>query len=130
MKLPLVIYGLLFIGLMFVYSAFQAKKAKRPAPAWGTGPKAASGQAMAEVVSDSLRVLVLLAGGALLSIAFGKPGLLPQYAAWAVVVGQIVKAWSIYAEHTAAATVLRVLVLLFLAYIWFMQLPMFDYIPR
>jgi hypothetical protein len=130
MKLPLVVYGLLFILLMLVYSAFQSRKAKRPAPAWGTGDKAMAGQAMAEVVSDSVRVLVLLAGGALLSIAFGKPGLLPQYAAWAVVVAQVVKAWAIYGERTPAATVLRVVVLLCLGYIWFMQLPFFDYVPR
>lgn len=130
MRLPLVVYGLLFVLLMLVYSAFQARKARRPAPAWGTGEKAASGQAMAEIVHDSLRVLVLLAGGALLSITFGKPGLLPQYAAWAVVVAQIVKAYSIWGERTALATVLRVLVLLCLGYIWFMQLPIFGYIPH
>ena len=74
-------------------------------------------------------MLVLLAGGALLSIAFGKPGLLPQYAAWAVVVGQVIKAWAIYAERTPVATLLRVGVLLCLATIWFMQLPLFDLAP-
>jgi hypothetical protein len=130
MKLPLIVYGLLFIALLLVYSAFQARKARRPQPAWGTGEKAAAGQAIAEVVSDSLRVLVLLAGGALLSIAFGKPGLLPQYAAWAVVVGQVIKAWAIYAERPPVSTLLRVVVLLCLAYIWFLQLPFFDYVPR
>jgi hypothetical protein len=130
MNVPLIVYGLLFIVLMLVYSAFQARKARRPAPAWGTGEKARAGQAMAEVVSDSLRVLVLLSGGALLSIAFGKPGLLPQYAAWAVLVGQLLKAWAIYAERTQVATVLRVLVLLLLGYIWVVQLPLFDAIPR
>ena len=130
MKLPLVVYGLLFIVLLLVYSAFQARKARRPGPAWGSGEQAASGQAIAEVVSDSLRVLVLLGGGALLSIAFGKPGLLPQWAAWAVVVGQVIKGWAIYAERTPAATLLRVAVLLCLGYIWFMQLPLFDEIPR
>ena len=129
MKLPLVVYGLLVVLLLLVYYAFQARKAPRPQPAWGTGRKAASGQAIAEVVSDSLRVLVLLAGGALLSIAFGKPGLLPQYAAWAVVVGQVIKAWAIYAERTPVATLLRVGVLLCLATIWFMQLPLFDLAP-
>jgi hypothetical protein len=116
--------------LLLLYSTFQARKAKRPAPAWGSGEQAASGQAIAEVVSDSLRVLVLLMGGALLSITFGKPGLLPQYAAWAVVVGQLVKGWAIYAERTPVATVLRVVVLLCLGYIWFMQLPLFDVLPR
>ncbi|HEX9842189.1 MAG TPA: hypothetical protein VGC20_05540 [bacterium] len=130
MKLPLVVYGLLFMLLLLLYSTFQARKAKRPAPAWGSGEQAASGQAIAEVVSDSLRVLVLLMGGALLSITFGKPGLLPQYAAWAVVVGQLAKGWAIYAERTPVATVLRVVVLLCLGYIWFMQLPLFDVLPR
>ncbi|HKI97535.1 MAG TPA: hypothetical protein VKB51_03570 [bacterium] len=130
MKLPLVVYGLLFVLLMLVYTVFQARKARRPAPAWGSGEKAASGQAMAEVVSDALRVLVLLVGAALLSITFGKPGLLPQYAAWAVVVGQVLKSWAIYVEQKPAATVLRVVVLLCLGYIWFMQLPLFDYVPR
>jgi hypothetical protein len=129
MRLPLIVYGLLFMLLLLIYSAFQARKAPRPQPAWGTGKGAASGQAIAEIVSDSLRVLVLLAGGALLSIAFGKPGLLPQYAAWAVVGGQVIKAWAIYGERTPIATVLRVLVLLCLAYIWFMQLPLFDLAP-
>jgi hypothetical protein len=129
MKLPLIVYGLLFMLLLLVYAAFQARKARRPQPAWGTGEGAASGQAIAEVVSDALRVLVLLSGGALLSIAFGKPGLLPQYAAWAVVVGQALKSLAIYAERTVAATVLRVLVLLCLAYIWFVQLPLFDLAP-
>ena len=130
MKLPLVVYGLLLILLLLVYTVFQARKARRPNPAWGTGPKAATGQAIAEMVSDAVRVGALLIGAALLSIAFGKPGLLPQYAAWAVVVGQVLKTWAIYAEQTALAAVLRVAVLLCLGYIWFMQLPYFDYLPR
>ncbi len=130
MKFPLVVYGLLFVVLLLVYTVFQARKAKRPQPAWGEGTKAAAGQGMAEIVSDAMRVAVLLAGGALLSIAFGKPGLGPQYAAWAVVVGQVLKSWAIYTERTPLATVLRVVVLLCLGYIWFMQLPLFDVLPR
>ena len=130
MKFPLVVYGLLFIVLLLIYATFQARKAKRPQPAWGTGERAAAGQAVAEMVSDSLRVLVLLAGGGLLSIAFGKPGLGPQWAAWFVVGAQVLKVLAIYAERSAAATALRVLVLLALGYIWFMQLPLFDVLPR
>lgn len=130
MKLPLVVYGLLFILLLLVYTVFQARKAPRPQPAWGEGAKAAAGQGMAEVVSDSARVLALLVGGALLSITFGKPGLLPQYAAWTVVIGQVIKGWAIYTERAPVAAVLRVVVLLCLGYIWFMQLPYFDYVPR
>ncbi len=129
MKFPLVVYGLLFIVLLAVYAVFQARKEKRPAPAWGEGHQAVSGQAMAELVSESLRILVLLAGGALLSIAFGKPGLLQQYAAWAVVGLQVLKALAIYVERSQAAFVLRLAVLVCLAYIWAYQLPIFDVAP-
>ena len=130
MKLPLVVYGLLFIVLLLAYTVYQARKPKRPQPAWGEGAQAKGGQAMAEMVADWQRSGLLLAGAALLSIAFGKPGLLPQYAAWAVVVGQVLKVGTILAERAAATAVLRVAVLLCLGYIWFMQLPLFDVLPR
>lgn len=129
MKLPLIVYALLFLLLLLVYAVFQARKAKRPQPAWGSGEGAAAPQAVAELVSDSLRILVLLAGAALLSIAFGKPGLLPQYGAWAVVVAQVVKCWAIYGERSAVAFALRLLVLVVLAYLWAVQLPLFSGLP-
>lgn len=129
MKLPLLVYGLLFIALLAVYAFFQARKEKRPAPAWGEGRKAQAGQAMAELVTESLRVFALLAGGALLSIAFGKPGLWQQYAAWAVVALHAVKCWAIFAERTRTAFWLRLAVLGCLGYIWFYQLPLFDLVP-
>lgn len=129
MKFPLVVYGLLFIALLAVYAFFQARKEKRPAPAWGQGQKAVPGQAMAELVSENLRILVLLAGGALLSIAFGKPGLLQQYAAWAVVGLQVLKGLAIVFERVQVAFFMRLAVLVCLAYIWVIQLPVFDTAP-
>jgi hypothetical protein len=124
MKLPLVVYALLFLVLLLVYAVFQSRKPRRPEYAWGSGEHAKAGQAVAEMVSDSLRVLVLLATGALLSIAFGKPGLLPQYAAWVVVGAQALKR-----EQAGLSLVLRVVVLVCLAYILFIQLPLFDVRP-
>lgn len=129
MKIPLVVYGLLLILLLLVYAYFQSRKAKRPQPAWGAGDRAATGQALAEMVSDSLRFFALLMGGSLLDIAFGKPGLLLQYAAWGVVIVQIAKCGSIYAEQRLLSFILRVAGLGCLGYIWFMQLPLFDVLP-
>ena len=129
MKLPLVVYALLFLVLLLVYAVFQSRKPRRPEPAWGNGERAKAGQAIAEMVSDSLRVLVLLATGALLSIVFGKPGLLLQYAAWVVVVAQVLKCGTIHREQARLSFLLRVVVLVCLAYILFLQLPLFDFRP-
>jgi hypothetical protein len=129
MKLPLVVYALLLLVLLLVYAVFQSRKPRRPEYAWGSGEHAKAGQAVAEMVSDSLRVLVLLATGALLSIAFGKPGLLPQYAAWVVVGAQALKCGTILREQAGLSLVLRVVVLVCLAYILFIQLPLFDVRP-
>ena len=130
MKLPLVVYGLLFTLLLLVYAVYQARKPKRPQASWGEGEGAAQGQAMAEIVMDWQRMLMVLAGAALLSIIFGKPGLLPQYAAWVVVIGQVLKVATIWTERKGMTAVLRVVVLVCAGYIWFMQLPYFDALPR
>ena len=129
MRFPLVVYGLLLIGLLAVYAYFQSRKPKRPQSAWGSGEKAATGQALAEMVTDSTRFLILLAGGALLDIAFGKPSLILQYAAWAVVVLQVLKCGTIYSERKLVTFVLRLAGLACLGYIWMMQLPFFDVLP-
>jgi len=129
MKLPLVVYGLLFMVLMLAYAFVQRGKQKRPKPAWDGNPGAATGQAMAEMLTDNLRVLVLLAGAALLDIAFGKPELVQQYAAWAVVGGQVLKSLAIWSEKPVVVLVLRVAVLACLAYLWILQLPFFDPLP-
>lgn len=130
MRLPLILMGLFFMALLTAYAFFQARKEKRPAPAWGQGKKAASGQAMAEMISDTLRIYVLLAGGALLSIAFGKPGLLQQYAAWTVVGLQVIKCAAIFKELAIPGLVLRIAVLACLAYIWINLFPVFDNLPQ
>lgn len=130
MRLPLIVMGLLFMALLTAYAFFQSRKEKRPAPAWGQGRKAASGQAMAEMISDTLRIYVLLAGGALLSIAFGKPGLVQQYAAWAVVGLQAIKCFAIYKELAGLGLLLRLAVLACLAYLWINLLPVFDNLPQ
>lgn len=130
MKLPLIVMGLFFMALLTTYAFFQARKEKRPAPAWGQGKKAASGQAMAEMISDTLRIYALLAGGALLSMVFGKPGLLQQYAAWSVVGLQVIKCAAIYKEQAALGLVLRLAVLACLAYVWIYQFPIFDNLPQ
>lgn len=130
MRLPLVVYALLLCLLLVVYAYFQFRKPPRPELAWGEGAKASRGQAMAEMVADSLRVFALLAGAALLSIAFGKPDLLGQYAAWAVIVGQVLKVGAIARGSAATALVLRLLVLACLVLQWVPLLPVFDAIPR
>ena len=128
--MPLILMGLFFMALLTAYAFFQARKEKRPAPAWGQGNKAASGQAMAEMISDTLRIYVLLAGGALISIAFGKPGLVQQWAAWAVLGLQIIKCFAIYRELYKLGLVLRLAVLACLVYIWINLLPVFDNLPQ
>ena len=131
MRLPLVVYALLLCLLLAVYAYFQFRKPPRPKAAWGEGAEASKGQAMAEeMVADSLRVFALLAGAALLSIAFGKPDLLTQYAAWAVIVGQLLKVGAIARGQASAALVLRLFVLGCLALQWVPLLPAFDAIPR
>ncbi len=122
--------GLFFMALLAAYAFFQSRKEKRPAPAWGQGHKAASGQAMAEMVSDTLRIYVLLAGGAWLSNIWAKPGLLPQYAAWTVVVLQVVKCTAIFKEWAALGLALRLAVLACLAYIWIDLLPVLGLRPQ
>lgn len=129
MKLPLIAMGVLFLGLLAVYAFFQAHKAKRPAPAWD-GEHTASSQAMAEMVSDTLRIYALLAGGALLSMVFGKPGLFQQWAAWAVVGLQVLKWFTIAREMAMPSLVLRLAVLVCLTYLWLFQLPFFDIAPQ
>ena len=129
MKFPLVVYGIFLIVLLAVYAYFQSRKPKRPQAAWGSGEKAAAGQALAEMVADSTRIGILLAGGALLDIAFGKPSLILQYAAWAVVVLQLLKCGTIFAERKGLTFMLRLAGLVCLGYIWIMQLPYFDVLP-
>ncbi len=130
MRLPLVVYALLLCLLLAVYAYFQFRKPPRPEAAWGKGAGASKGQAMAEMVADSLRVFALLVGAALLSITFGKPDLLAQYAAWAVIVGQLLKVAAIARGQASTALVLRLFVLACLVVQWVPLLPAFDAIPR
>ncbi len=110
MKLPLVVFSLLLCGLWL----FQIISPGRRSDGlfWG-----------------AFRVWAFMAGAALLSIAFGKPGLFPQYAAWAVVLLSVGRAGSVLAEWSRLDRVLEVLSLVAIFYLWWHQLPIVGFNP-
>ena len=110
MKLPLIVFSLLLCGLWLFQIISQGKDSERLF--WG-----------------SFRVWALMAGAALLSIAFGKPGLLPQYTAWAVVLLGVGRTGSVLAEWTRLDKVLEVLSLVAIFYLWWHQLPIVGFNP-
>ena len=114
MRLQLTVFSLVLIGwLLYRQLASWRRGAPPQAPWWW----------------DVWPTYALLAIVAL--IAFfggGKPALLPQWAAWGIVITQLLRGVSLWLKYKKPAVLLGVLCLLLLLYLWAMQLPVF--MPR
>lgn len=130
MKLPLIVFTLLYLAILVVYAWMQ--KTKSPMQAQGSHAisKTKSHALLAEMATDSQRVFALLMVASLLSITFGKPGLGPQYAAWGVVLVQVVKLALMGMGQTGAVFIARLCAYGLIAYLLIIQLPFFDIIPE
>ena len=113
MKLPLVVFSLLLIALLFAIQALSGSDKWR------------------KVLDNTLPVYVLLAVYALLSITFiGKPGLGPQYLAWLILALQVLRSLVILRDGKELwVRAGGVLIFATLAYLWFLQLPFFNALP-
>ena len=129
MKLPLTLYSLLFLALLALYAFTQMKKQPRGTAGQPAPRKSPQALAVAEMVQDALRIYVLFAGASVLSIALGKPDLTGQYAAWGILIAQVLKCGTIAREMAPATLALRLISLAALAYLWVLNLPFFDILP-
>lgn len=136
MRFPLTVLSLFLLALLVVWqisllfsgSMFARGKSRR------FGPRAAPGNneianSLANVCKDALYLYVPFAAVALMMLSFGKPGLLPQYAGWSVVVLQILRSASVAMERPRLRSVFGVLAMICLIYLWVLQLPLFDPFP-
>ncbi len=116
MKSPVVIFGLLSVVF---WLALEVRLLLQPRfmNEKGTWKMA---------VQDTICMLALLGVAALISIAFGKPGLAPQYAAWVAIPLQALRAWSIARDKMKVASVFGILVLLGVGVVWLWQTPWFG----
>jgi hypothetical protein len=131
MKFPLVVYSILYLLVLVVYAIGRFSRPRRVGfsvsrepgmePAWVLTVK--------ELLTDNLRIYVAFGAAALLSITFGKPGLGPQYAAWGIVVLQVLAYAAVLANQRMTKLVLTLAILALLAYLWVLQLPFFDVLP-
>jgi len=86
-----------------------------------------------EALDGALPAFVLFAALAVLMIAFGKPGRPQQYAAWALLGAQMLRALAaLWAPSGMRGWTLRGLDLAgyaLLAFLWVRQMPVFDLLP-
>jgi uncharacterized MAPEG superfamily protein len=116
MRLPLVVFVLILVAAQAVRAATDASD----------GPSAGRWAALA---GDLLATFVPFAALALLLIAFGKPGLLAQYAAWAVLALQALRSLALWRGSRPLARALGVLIALLLFAVGVSLLPFFDPLP-
>lgn len=128
MRFQLTVFTLL---LLLAFLLWQLPKLLAPTPRRGFAARPAGGtQAFADqmeaVFKDALFTYAPLAAVALLMLSFGKPGLLPQWAGWAVVGLQFLRSLALFSGLARTAALLGLLALICLAYLWIPQLPIFD----
>ena len=131
MRFPLTVLSLALMGALVLWqlSILFARKHPRRFGTQPAAPETGFQQIMANICKDALYVYVPFAAVALMMISFGKPGLLPQYAGWAIVVLQILRSAAVLLEISRMRTALGLLALICLTYLWMLQLPYFDPYP-
>ena len=112
MRFPLVLFA-----LMLALLALRSAIAGETRPRWG------------EAAKGALIPFALLAAAAVLMIAFGKPGRLPQYAAWAVLGLQTLRAVLALGGVTKPLRWLDGCSHALLALLWLRLSPLFDTLP-
>jgi uncharacterized MAPEG superfamily protein len=131
MRLQLTVYSLALLAVFALWQLLVLLRNPRPPP-YAT-PGAAGAQDLKDtleaVVRDALYTYVPFAAIALLMLSYGKPGLLPQWAAWAVVMLQVLRSLALAAKLPRMRVLLALLALICLIYLWVLQLPYFDPFP-
>lgn len=122
MRLPLVVFSLLLLLVRLIGTLSQGGKGRRGANA----PKSPWNRAF----KDAVPAYLLLASLALTMIAFGKPTLLAQWGAWAVIVLQVVQGLARWRKAELVSWVVSLLIWAALIVMWAYQLPYFDPLPN
>ncbi len=131
MRFPLILLSLALLALFVGWQLAELAAKRRPrrmagAPQGGPQPL---GQRLEAVFRDALGFYVPFAAIALQMLNYGKPGLLPQYAGWAVAGLQVLRGLAVGLEMPRSKVVLGLLALACIAYLWVLQLPFFDPLP-
>ncbi len=131
MRFQLTVYSLALLAVFVAWQLLLLFRNPRP-PRFATS--GASGtqdlkDTLEAVVKDALYTYVPFAAIALLMLSYGKPGLLPQWAAWAVVALQVPRSLALAANLPRPRALLALLALICLIYLWVLQLPYFDPFP-
>ncbi len=131
MRLPLTVYSLALLAVFVIWQLLVLFRNPRP-PRFAT--HGASGaqdlkDTLEAVVRDALQTYIPFAAIALLMLTFGKPGLLPQWVAWAVVMLQVLRSLAVAVKLPRMRVLLALLALICLIYLWVLQLPYFDPFP-
>ena len=131
MRYPLTILSLAMMAALVLWqlSILFSRKNPRRFGTHAAAPEAGFPRLMANICKDAMVLYVPFAAVALMMISFGKPGLLPQYAGWSIVVLQILRSGTVALELPRIRTVLGLLALICLTYLWALQLPYFDPYP-
>lgn len=131
MRYPLTVLSLALMAALVLWqlSILFARKNPRRFGTQPAAPEAAFPRVMGDIWKDAMVLYVPFAAVALMMISFGKPGLLPQYAGWAIVVLQLLRSAAVAFAMPRLRTVLGLLALICLTYLWTLQLPYFDPFP-
>ena len=130
MRLQLTVFSLFVLALFLAWqlsALFEGRK-RRPATGPGRGGEPLP-ERMKMILTDSPFTYVPLAAIALLMLSYGKPELLPQWAGWAVVILQVLRSMAKGLRMRRIKTVIGLLALVCLFYLWISQLPFFDPFP-
>lgn len=130
MKQPLVIYTLIYLVILLVHAIVRRPTRQRAGFAPGPAPRGDAELMLKGMVTDSLRFYVPFAAICLIGISFGKPGLLPQYLAWGIVGLQVLMWGALLLRQEAARLPLALLAIVLMGWLWVMELPFFNVIPR
>ncbi len=84
---------------------------------------------MEALCKDALLTYVPLAAIALLMLSYGKPGLFPQWAGWAVVFLQAPRSLAVLLDRPRSRAFFGLLAVICLIDLWVIQLPFFDPFP-
>lgn len=131
MRFPLTVMSLILLALLVVWQISLLITRSKPQRFGAQAIPGNNGIAniLANVCKDALYLYLPFAAVALMMLSFGKPGLLPQYAGWAVVVLQILRSASVAMEQPRLRSVFGLLAMICLVYLWVLQLPLFDPFP-
>lgn len=125
MRLPLVVFSLVLLLVQLIKTVSEGLPGERA----HTVSDGGESMLMARIFQDAIPVYLFLGTLALTMIAFGKPTLLAQYGAWAVIVLQVVRSLAIWKDTVRLRWIVGILILLDLIVLWVVQLPFFDPLP-